>query len=324
VADQADKLRALASQVRQAGAGAATLAGGRTSNGLKKALAQAAPKPLKNPFGRARARVITVSSGKGGVGKTNLSVNLALSLRKLGKEVILFDADLGLANADILLGMSTRHNLQHFFQGKKSLQEIMSEGPLGLKVIASGNGIAQMANLNGQDRERMLSHFSLIEEKADVIVVDTGAGISKNVLSFAMAADECLIVTTPEPTARLDAYGLIKVLNQEGFEGVTRLVVNMTEDSNEGQEVGKLMETLATRFLHARVEYLGCVPRDKNVLKAVRMQEPFILAFPDCAASKAVSNLASRLVELPEPPQGVGGGFRAFFERVGSMIKMQN
>ena len=316
MADQADKLRALASQVRQSG----SHSGAGLSAGLKKTLAQSAPKSLKNPFASKRARVITVSSGKGGVGKTNLSVNLALSLCRLGKEVVLFDADLGLANADILLGMSTRHNLQHFFQGKKSLQEIMADGPLGLKVIASGNGIAQMANLNGQDRERMLSHFSLIEEKADVIVVDTGAGISKNVLSFALAADECLIVTTPEPTARLDAYGLIKVLNQEGFKGVTRLVVNMTEDPAEGLEVGKLMETLATRFLNAHLEYMGCVPRDRNVLKAVKMQEPFVLAFPDCAASKAMSGLASRLMELPDSGHS-SGGFRAFFDRMGSLLR---
>jgi flagellar biosynthesis protein FlhG len=305
VADQADKLRALASQVKS----------GAIPGPLP------AEQQVPGPFSKRRARVITVSSGKGGVGKTNLSINLALALRKLGKEVLLFDADLGLANVDVLLGISPRHNLQHFMQGQRSLQEVISEGPLGLKVIASGNGVSQMADLSPQERERMLSHFSLIEESVDIVIVDTGAGISLNVVSFALAADECLVVTTPEPTARLDAYGLIKTLNQEGYAGALRLIVNMAEDENEGRETGELMSTLAMRFLNCPVEYLGCVPRDKSVLKAVSSQSPFLLAFPDAAAAKAVEQIAAKLNGPEGAPRVKNAGFNGFLERLGAALK---
>ncbi|MES2200804.1 MAG: MinD/ParA family protein [candidate division FCPU426 bacterium] len=301
MADQAEKLRDLARQVR-------------LSTGRGKAPARA-----RGSHRQGRARVIAVSSGKGGVGKTNLSINLALSLCKAGKKVLLFDADLGLANADVLLGMSSRHNLSHFFQGERSLEEITATGPLGLKVIASGSGISQMADLNGQDRERLLGHLSGIEDHVDMVIVDTGAGISKNVMAFAMAADECLVVTTPEPTARLDAYGLLKVLSQEGYDGTSRLVVNMAENEAEGAEIGGLMETLARRYLKIRLEYLGYVPRDKAVRKAVGIQQPFALSFPDSQAAKAVQGLATRLLEAV--PADGNGGIQGFLERLGGMLK---
>jgi flagellar biosynthesis protein FlhG len=303
VADQADKLRDLAR--------------------LRKSSPDEASLPGKAPsvFAKRSARVITVSSGKGGVGKTNVSINLALCLRQLGREVLLFDADLGLANVDVLLGMSPRYNLQHFMQGQMPLHDVISTGPLGLKVIASGNGVSQMADLGPQERERMLSHFSLVEEGADIVIVDTGAGISQNVMSFAMAADECLVVTTPEPTARLDAYGLIKTLHQEGYAGTTRLIVNMSEDAKEGREMGKLMANLAKRFLNFHVEYLGHVPRDKNVLKAVTRQSPFVLAFPDSPASRAISEIAAQLNGLEAPASSAGAGFLGFLERLSGVVR---
>ncbi len=194
------------------------------------------------------------------MGKSNLSINLALSLCKLGRQVILFDADLGLANADLLLGIQPRYNLTHFFQGGRSLSEIMCEGPFGLKLIPSGSGIAQLADLGPQERERVLSHFALIEDQSDYLLVDTGAGISRNVVAFAQAAEEVVVVTTPEPTARLDAYGLIKVLAADGYAGKMQVVVNMADSLAEGEEVGRLMETLAGRFLNQPVELLGVVP----------------------------------------------------------------
>jgi flagellar biosynthesis protein FlhG len=303
VADQADRLRDLARQ-------------------LKSSDTPVKPAPAaSSPFSRRRARVITVSSGKGGVGKTNISINLALALRQLGKEVLLFDADLGLANVDVLLGMSPRYNLQHFMQGQMPLQDVIAEGPLGLKVIASGNGVSQMADLGAQERERMLSHFSLVEESADIVIVDTGAGISQNVMSFALAADECLVVTTPEPTARLDAYGLIKTLNHEGYVGSTRLIVNMAEDAREGRDMGELMANLAKRFLNFHVEYLGHVPRDKGVLKAVSRQTPFLLAFPDSPASRAVSEIAAQLNGLDAAAGKKGAGFMGFLERLSGAMR---
>lgn len=266
-----------------------------------------------------RARVIAVSSGKGGVGKTNMAVNLSLALCKLGRQVILFDADLGLANADLLLGLQPRYNLTHFFQGGRSLAEIMCEGPLGIKVIPTGSGISQLADLGPQERERVLSHFALIEEDADYLVVDTGAGISRNVVSFATAAEEILVVTTPEPTARLDAYGLIKVLAQDGYAGRIRVIVNMAENGSEGEEVGRLMESLASRFLNIHVEMLGVVPRDKAVTTAVRAQKPFMIEQPNSAAAQAVMAMASTIskVHLAHAPVGLKG----FLERLGGILR---
>lgn len=307
VADQADKLRLLAAEMRDKAV----------------AIPQQSIRP-QVPAHEAyhaapKARVIAVASGKGGVGKTNMAVNLSLALGKLGRQVILFDADLGLANADLLLGIQPRFNLTHFFQGGRSLTEIMCEGPYGLKLIPSGNGIAQLADLGPQERERVLGHFALIEDQADYLVVDTGAGISRNVVSFAQAAEEVLVVTTPEPPARLDAYGLIKVLAQDGYAGRLRVIVNMAESMAEGEEVGRLMENLAGRFLNQSVELLGVVPRDKDVPKAVRAQKPFLLAHPQGAASQAVMRMATAIsqVHLAVEPRGIKG----FLERLGVALR---
>lgn len=276
--------------------------------------------PLASPYGRApRARAITVASGKGGVGKTNMAVNLSLQLCRLGRQVILFDADLGLANADLLMGLQPRWNLTHFFEGGRSLADIMCEGPLGLKLIASGSGIARLADLGVQERERILSHFALLEDQADYLIVDTGAGISQNVMAFAMASEEVLVVTTPEPTARLDAYGLIKVLAQEGYQGRLRVIVNMAESKAEGDDVARLLETLAGRFLNIHVETLGVVPRDREVTRAVRAQRAFSLEKPDSPAARSVAAMAGIIsnVKLAEPPRGL----RGFLDTLGGVLR---
>ncbi|HTB22115.1 MAG TPA: MinD/ParA family protein [bacterium] len=310
MADQADKLRVLAAGLKEAKASA-----GAPSKAPK------APAPATAPAYGAppRARVITVASGKGGVGKTNMAVNLALQLSLLGRRVILFDADLGLANADLLMGLQPRWNLTHFFDGGRSLEEILCEGPLGLRLIASGSGIARLADLGTQERDRVLTHFGLLEDQADYLIVDTGAGISQNVLAFAHAAEEVLVVTTPEPTARLDAYGLIKVLAQEAYPGRLRVIVNMAETKAEGDDVARLLETLAGRFLNIQVQTLGVVPRDREVPRAVRAQRPFSLEKPDSPASRAVAEMASSLcnVRLAAPPKGL----RGFLEHFGGMLR---
>ncbi len=299
--DQADKLRVLASQVRS---------GKPRTGAITRMLPESVQKESK------RARVVAVASGKGGVGKTNIAVNLALSLCKLGQRVVLFDADLGLANADVLLGLNPRHNLTHFFHGGKSLIEIMSEGPLGLRVIASGNGLAQLADLGEPERDRLLSHFALLEDNADWLVVDTGAGISRNVIAFAQAADEVIVITTPEPTARLDAYGLIKTLAASRYEGRIRLLVNMAEDDQEGVDTAKLMETLCGRFLNMQVDSMGVMRRDRQVNRAVSSQTPFSIAFPDSQASQLLLAIAGRLSDSPLPELG---GMGVFLKRLGAL-----
>jgi flagellar biosynthesis protein FlhG len=308
VADQADKLRMLAASLKEKGA-----------DHPRKVPVAPAAKAVEGYNAPPRARVLAVASGKGGVGKSNIAVNLSLALGKLGRQVILFDADLGLANADLLLGIQPRFNLTHFFQGGRSLTEIMCDGPFGLKLIPSGSGIAQLADLGPQERERVLSHFALIEDQADYLVVDTGAGISRNVVAFAHAAEEVVVVTTPEPTARLDAYGLIKVLSQDGYAGRIRVVVNMADSPAEGEEVGRLMENLAGRFLNQPVELLGVVPRDKDVPRSVRAQKPFLIEHPHSPASQAIMAMATAIsrVHLAERPKGLKG----FLERLGAVLR---
>ncbi|MGH7442157.1 MAG: MinD/ParA family protein [bacterium] len=307
MADQADSLRAMA-------------------KGHKVAKAQAADGPREAPRSASaghmrgaaasvtRARVVTVASGKGGVGKTSMAVNLALQLCRLGRRVVLFDADLGLANADLLLGVQPRWNLTHFFDGGRSLEDILCEGPLGLKLVASGSGIARLADLGPEERGRIVEQFALLEGQADFLIVDTGAGISQNVLSFALAGDEVLIVTTPEPTARLDAYGLIKVLSQQAYSGRLRVIVNMSDSKVEADDVARLLETLAGRFLNIHVETLGVVPRDLEVPRCVRAQKPFSLEKPDSPAARAVIAMARDLAEVKtaEEPRG----FKGFLERL--------
>ncbi len=306
--DQAEGLRALAREARQ-GKFPFEVAGPAAE--AKKASVFQAP--------AARARVVTVTSGKGGVGKSNLSINLSLALCRLGKQVILFDADLGLANVDVLMGLSPRYNLQHVVYGMKPIHEVMVDGPEGLKVIASGSGISQLANLNSGQRERILSQFSLLEDRADYIVVDTGAGISRNVLAFVLAADESLVVTTPEPTARLDAYGMVKVVSQEKIQARLSLVVNQVRDEREGDENGELIRTLAQRFLNMSLDYLGCVRRDGHVSQAVREQTPFLLSYPNSPAARDVSLLAGRLSATQSLEGRPGDGSR-FFSRLAAFF----
>jgi flagellar biosynthesis protein FlhG len=303
--DQAERLRQLAKQAK---------------HGMAQAEAGARALLSASPSQPNAAQVIAVTSGKGGVGKSNISINLSLALCRLGKQVILFDADLGMANVDVLLGISPQYTLQHVVHGQKHIHEVLTEGPLGLKVIASGNGISQLANLSNQQRERILSHFALIEDRADYIIIDTGAGISRNVISFVLAADQSLVVTTPEPTARLDAYGLIKVTCQEDFNARLSLVVNQAKDEREGEELGGLMRTLAQRFLGMHLDYLGSVPKDPKVWQAVREQNPFVLGHPGCPASLAVNALAERLSATHEASAERRSSLGGFFGRLAGLF----
>jgi flagellar biosynthesis protein FlhG len=210
-----------------------------------------------------------------------------------------------MANVDVLLGISPRFTLQHVVQGERGIHEVLTEGPEGIKLIASGNGISQLANLSNQQRERVMAHMSLIEEQTDYLVVDTGAGISRNVLSFVLGADHCVVVTTPEPTARLDAYGLIKVVAQERFQGRMHLLVNQADSEKEAMEVSGLMTALSQRFLNVHLEPAGWMRHDRLVSRAVSTQKPFLISNPDIQPSKALQNLA-RGLDRQQPTQAAG------------------
>lgn len=262
----------------------------------------------------ARSRVIAVTSGKGGVGKTNLAVNLGIALAQRGLKTGILDADLGLANVDIVLGMSPPLNLGHVLDGEKSLAEVMVVGPEGLRLIAGGSGVYELANLSQWRLERFIRTMQELDMSLDVLFVDTGAGISHNVLAFLLAACELLVVTTTEPTAIADAYGVIKVTSAKNPSARIHLVVNMAPGEDEAEAASRSLASVVRRFLTLEIDYLGYVPRDIAVNRAVQDQIPFVLAYPGSRAAQNVQRIASRLSRVEEAvPRG---GLAALFSRM--------
>ncbi|HEY7087168.1 MAG TPA: MinD/ParA family protein [Tepidisphaeraceae bacterium] len=267
-----------------------------------RSMVQQQQQQLPAPPPRARsASVIAITSGKGGVGKSNVAVNLAIQLASAGREVVLLDADLGLANADVLCNVDLPFNLSHVIARKKELAEVLVTAPGGFKLIGGASGLARMADLSDLDRQRIVSALAELESRADVILIDTGAGISPNVLSFTRAADHVLIVTTPEPTAITDAYAVVKVITRDGGQRRLSLLVNQARSQMEARVVYERIAKVARQFLNVSVFEAGHVPSDENVPLAVRRRSPFVLSAPRCAASLCVAQLAMRL------EQGVGG-----------------
>lgn len=265
---------------------------------------------------RPRANVIAVTSGKGGVGKSNISVNLAIKMAAAGKDVVLLDADLGLANADVLCSIDLPFNLSHVIARKKDLREVMVPAPGGFRLIGGASGLAKMADLSDDDRQRLVDALAELEDEADVILIDTGAGISPNVLAFTRAADHVLVITTPEPTAMTDAYAVIKVLSREAESRRISLLVNQVLSPTEAYGVHDRIAKVAKQFLGVTVLEAGYVMKDDNVAAAVRRRQPFVLSSPRCPAAACVTQLAVRLQQGIAAP--LNGGF---FSRMASWFK---
>ncbi len=241
------------------------------------------------------ARVIAVTSGKGGVGKTNFSTNLSLVLAKQGKRVIVVDADLGLANLHVVFGFTPERSLEHVLRGDCALKDILCMAPGGVQVIAGGSGIVDLANLTERQRDGFIAGLQELDTLADVIIIDTGAGLSRGVLAFLNAAEEIIVVTTPEPTSLTDAYATIKVVAHENPTAKQRLVVNMAQSEAEADAVAHKLTLIAQRFLGIAPEYLGFVPLDASVPRAVRAQQPFVIGQPHSEAAKAIEVIVERL-----------------------------
>ncbi len=248
----------------------------------------------KNVETPSTTRTIVISSGKGGVGKTSLSVSLSIALAEDGKSVTLVDADLGLANINVILGIIPKYNLYHVIKGKKKLKDIIIEVPEGIKIIAGASGFHQLANLEPKQRDEFISSIAELAND-DYLIVDTGAGISQNVLSFIMAADEVIVVTTPEPTAITDAYGIIKAIAAQNTDKHIKLIVNKAQSVAEGKRVAQRVINIAGQFLNIKVEDLGFVYEDICVPKSVRNQKPFYVSYPKSKASGCVKVIADRI-----------------------------
>lgn len=261
-----------------------------------------------------KCRVVVVTSGKGGVGKSNLALGLSLALSKNGCKVMLLDADMGLANIDVILGFVPEYNLSHVLNNRKRLAEILQNGPAGLQIISGASGMEELANLDDVSLNRIFKETISLTKDLDFLFVDTGAGISNQVMAFALAADEVIVVTTPEPTALTDAYGVIKVLNYHQGQGQLKLVVNMARSREEGQKTADKLLTVTREFLGREVKLLGIVPCDINVQKAVCKHSPYIIAYPSSPASLSTMRIALNLGDLPDkPPRGIQGFLEGFF-----------
>jgi flagellar biosynthesis protein FlhG len=262
----------------------------------------------------APVNVIAVTSGKGGVGKTNVAVNLSVSLAEAGQRVLLFDADLGLANVDIALGLKPKYDIQHVIAGEHSLDDILLPGPAGIHVIPASSGVARMASLSAPEQAGLVRAFSELSTPVDTLVVDTGAGIDSTVLTFTAACQEVIVVICDEPTSLTDAYALVKVLNQQCNVKRFQILANMVDNELQGRQLFDKLCKVADRFLDVHLGYLGAVPRDEYLRRAVRAQRPVVSEYPRSESARALRALADRVRALPANQAAGGLGF--FVERM--------
>ncbi len=260
-------------------------------------------------------RVMAITSGKGGVGKTNLSTNIGIALSEIGRRVVLLDADMGLANVDILLGMYPEFNLSHVLKGQKSLNEVMLEGPSGLKIIPGASGLQAMSDLSSVEQAAIIRAFSDIDRDTDVLIVDTAAGISSSVVNFARACQEVIVVVCDEPTSLTDAYAFIKLLNRDYGISSFNIVANMVQSPQQGQGLFVKLTKVTDRYLDVALTYLGGVPFDEYLRKSVQKQTPVIKAFPQCKSALAIKSIA-RVVDARPIKTQVGGYLEFFVERM--------
>jgi flagellar biosynthesis protein FlhG len=276
VADQAEKLREIM----------------RNRNTSAENRAESSPHPKAS-------RIISVSSGKGGVGKTNIAINLALAYARLGKKVIVLDADLGLANVNVVLGVIPRYNLYHLIRQQKKMREILLDTTYGIQIVAGASGFSKIANLSEEERKGFIEELYELSA-ADIIIIDTSAGVSNNVLTFVAASDDVIIVTTPEPTAITDAYGIVKIIATEidNLELGLKLVVNRVKSVTEARKVSERVINIAGQFLNIKLDYLGFVYDDPLVQTAVVKQRPFLTLDPKGKASICIDHIVRRLENL--------------------------
>lgn len=262
-----------------------------------------------------QVKVIAITGGKGGVGKTNVTLNMAVSLAQRGKRVLVLDADLGLANVDVLLGIRVTKNLSHVLSGECTLDEVIVKGPDGVMIIPATSGTQSMVELTDVEHAGLIQAFSSLQTPIDMLLVDTAAGISNMVVSFAQAAQDVVMVVCDEPTSITDAYALIKILSKQNGVYRFKIVANMVRSLREGQDLFTKLTRVTDRFLDASLELVACIPFDANVRKAVKKQQVVVQAFPKTPASLAFKALANRACDWPIPDQP-GGHLEFFIEKL--------
>lgn len=259
----------------------------------------------------ARSKVLAITSGKGGVGKTNIASNLAICFAANNKKVLLFDADLGLGNVDVVINADSNYNLTHVLSGYKDLEEIISIAPGGVEVICGGSGVEELANISPFQLQRLLDDFEKLQNNSDMIVIDTGAGIHNSTISFCQAADHVLVVTTPEPASMTDAYAMIKVLASRKYTGQISLVVNMAASVAEGKRIYRQMSQVATRFLNIQIYEAGIICKTEKLIASVKKRLPVVLNYPKSRITADFVSMAARLTKTP-----VRNEHESFFRKV--------
>ena len=262
-----------------------------------------------------RLRVVASTSGKGGVGKTTVTCNLAVLAGRAGQRILMVDADLGLANVEILFGVRPRHHLGDLLDEKIDIHDILCNGPEGIKILSAGSGLQHLTKLEEEQKQRLIGLLDPLENDFDVIFLDTGAGIGDNVLFFAGAAQEVLLVVSAEPTSLTDAYATVKVLSQQAHVRTFHVVVNPVANESAARDIFQKLTAVTTRFLEANVNYLGFIPRDEAVHRAVMAQKPVVEMFPHCPAAQHLELLHTRLFNRRAPPP-LEGGLKFLWQRV--------
>lgn len=275
---------------------------------------------LKNTQTRPLARIITVTSGKGGVGKSNTAINLACQFKKMGQRVIILDADFGLANIEIMFGAVPKHNLYDLIYQGKNIREIITWGPMEVGFISGGSGIAGMANLSKDYLTYIIQNLAQLDAIADIIIIDTGAGISDAVLEFLVASGEILVVTTPEPTSITDSYSLLKALNRHSRfsreNSQIKVIANRVSSEEEGKQLFAKLNVVVARYLKLPITYLGSIPQDEHLRDAVMQQMPVTLHSPNAKATKAFERLACTLMNKEQVSTITKRGMAAFFSHI--------
>jgi flagellar biosynthesis protein FlhG len=260
-------------------------------------------------------RVVSVTSGKGGVGKTNIVGSLAMALSRLGQKVMVLDADLGLANIDIIFGIHPAYNIGHVIDGEKTLSEIIVEGPAGVRIIPAGSGFMNLTHLTEGQKLSLLSEFETLGDGLDILLIDTGAGISQNVIYFNLAADDCIILATSEPTSITDAYAMMKVMAVDHGTKHFKLLVNMVKDAREAKSVYANLSRATDQFLpDIAIEYIGYIPGDELVKKAIKKRKPVMELYPGAEFSKMIEKTAKNLIDWPRRTES-DGNIKFFLKR---------
>jgi flagellar biosynthesis protein FlhG len=260
-------------------------------------------------------QVIAVTGGKGGVGKTSVSVNLSIALASLGRRVMLLDGDLGLANVDVFLGLSPRYTMAHVLSGERTLDEIILESPHGIQVVPGASGVAELANLSAAGHLNLVQAFSALSARVDTMVVDTSAGISHSVVQFTQAAQHVLLVVCDEPASMTDAYALMKVMSRQHGVSKFHVLANMVRSPGEGEDLFDKLSRVTGRFLDVTLDYVGEIPEDPYLRRAIREQRPVLSAFPSSPSSRAFKKLALKADKWPVP-DGPRGNLEFFVERL--------